>query len=57
MYKIMLFRLDGRFDKPFESLAEAVIAFREIEDLKDDKRICMVLCGPEVWIESYKEGK
>lgn len=54
MYKMILFRTDGRFEKPFKRLADALGAYEDTEIIMDEKRVCMVLCGPDFWLESYK---
>lgn len=54
MYKVILFRTDGRFENHVAGLCEALAVYEETEKIPDEKRVCMVLCGPDTWLQTYK---
>ena len=55
-YELTVCRIDGNFVCKFYVLADAMSAFDEVQDFKDDLRVCLRLHGPEVWIVSYVSG-
>jgi hypothetical protein len=55
-YELTVHRIDGNFVCRFEVLADAMAAFDEVLEYRDDKRVCLKLHGPETWIISYVQG-
>lgn len=53
-YELTIHRLDGNYVKRFGVLADAMVAFEEVQADQDEKRVCLRLHGPETWIVSYQ---